>query len=256
MIGKGSPDTYLDEAAIRSIVAEAVESTPIRNKRVLILIPDGTRTAPIPQMFRLFDELLRPRVKSLDYLVALGTHPAMSDAQLSKLVGTTVVGGRVGETRVFNHQWSDPATFTTLGSIPAADISEITNGLMHREVCVSLNKLIFDYDLLIVCGPVFPHEVVGFSGGNKYFFPGIAGPEIINFTHWLGAVITNYEVIGAGYTPVRAVIDKAASLIPKPTWCFALVVDHEGTCGLFFDTPQEAWKAASALSAQKHIVYV
>ena len=57
---------------------------------------------------------------------------------------------------------------------------------------------------------MFPHEVVGFSGGNKYLFPGIAGPEIINFTHWLGALITNYDVIGAGYTPVRAVIDRAA----------------------------------------------
>jgi len=255
-IGSGSPDTYLDAAAVRAIVAEAVEALPVLDKRVLILIPDGTRTAPISQMFRLFQELLRPRVKALDYLVALGTHPPMNDAQLSKLIGTTVVGGRVGGTRIFNHRWSDSATFATLGSIPAADISEITNGLMNREVCVSLNKLIFEYDHLIVCGPVFPHEVVGFSGGNKYFFPGIAGPEIINFTHWLGAVITNYEVIGAGYTPVRAVIDKAASLIPKPTWCFALVVDHEGTSGLYFDTPQEAWKAAAALSAQKHIVYV
>ena len=176
MIGKGSTDTYLDEAAVRAIVGEAVEAMPIRDKRVLIIIPDGTRTAPIPQMFRLFQELLRPRVKALDYLVALGTHPAMSDAQLSKLVGTTVVDGRAGETRIFNHQWSDPATFATLGSIPAADISEITNGLMNREVCVSLNKLIFEYDHLIVCGPVFPHEVVGFSGGNKYFFPGNCRP--------------------------------------------------------------------------------
>jgi nickel-dependent lactate racemase len=241
---------------VRDIVAQAIETMPAAGKRVLILIPDGTRTAPIPQMFRQFQELLQPRVQALDYLVALGTHPPMSDAQLSKLVGAVVSNGRVGETRIFNHRWSDPTNFATLGSIPAAQISELTNGLMSVEVPVSLNKIIFEYDHLIVCGPVFPHEVVGFSGGNKYFFPGIAGPEIINFTHWLGAVITNYEVIGAGYTPVRAVIDKAASLIPKPTWCFALVVDHEGTCGLYFDTPQEAWKAASALSAEKHIVYV
>jgi lactate racemase len=255
-IGTGSADTYLDHAAVREIVAQAVECMPIAGQRVLILIPDGTRTAPIPQMFRLFHELLKPRVKALDYLVALGTHPPMSDTQLSKLVGTTVVNGRVGDTRVFNHEWNDPANFTTIGSIPAADIAQLTNGLMSCDVPVSLNKIIFEYDHLIVCGPVFPHEVVGFSGGNKYFFPGIAGPEIINFTHWLGAVITNYEVIGAGYTPVRAVIDKAAALIPKPTWCFALVVDHEGTCGLYFDKPQEAWKAASALSAQKHIVYL
>ena len=256
MIGKGSTDAYLDDAAVREIVAEAIEAIPVAGKRVLVLIPDGTRTAPTPHMFRLFQELLQPRVKALDYLVALGTHPPMSDAQLSKLVGAPVVNGKVGETRVFNHEWSDPATFATLGTIPAGDISELTNGLMKADVPVSLNKLIFHYDHLIVCGPVFPHEVVGFSGGNKYFFPGIAGPEIINFTHWLGAVISNYEVIGAGYTPVRAVIDKAAALIPKPTWCFAMVVDHEGTCGLYFDTPEEAWKAAAELSAQKHIVYV
>jgi nickel-dependent lactate racemase len=98
--------------------------------------------------------------------------------------------------------------------------------------------------------------VVGFSGGNKYFFPGIAGPEIINFTHWLGAVITSYDVIGAGYTPVRAVIDRAAGLIPRPTSCFALVVTHHGTVGLYFGSPQEAWTAASALSAQTHIEWV
>jgi len=255
-IGAGSTDTYLDNAAVRGIVAEAVEALPIVGKRVLIVIPDGTRTAPIPQMFRYFQELLRPRVKSLDYLVALGTHPEMSDAQLSKLVGASVVNGRTGDTRIFNHEWSDPATFATLGAIPAGEISALTNGLMSRDVCVTLNKLIFDYDHIVVCGPVFPHEVVGFSGGNKYFFPGIAGPEIINFTHWLGAVITNYEVIGAGYTPVRAVIDRAASLIPRPTWCFALVVDHEGICGLYFGQPEGAWKAASELSARKHIEYV
>ena len=255
-IGKGSSQSYLDENTVREIAAEAIATMPVQDKRVLILLPDGTRTAPIPQMFRNFQELLRPRVKALDYLVALGTHPPLGDAQLSKLVGTTVRGGRVGETRIFNHEWSDSANFAMLGTIPAADIREITGGLMSSDIRVTLNKLIFDYDHLIVCGPVFPHEVVGFSGGNKYFFPGIAGPEIINFTHWLGAVITNYNVIGAGYTPVRAVIDKAAALIPKPTWCFSLVVDHEGTCGLYFGTPQDSWKAASALSARKHIEYV
>ncbi|HKR82742.1 MAG TPA: lactate racemase domain-containing protein [Terriglobales bacterium] len=255
-LGVGSSNAYLDERAVRDIVAAAVNAIPVQGKRVLIIIPDGTRTAPIPQMFRYFQELLRPQVKALDYLVALGTHPPMSDAQLSKLVGVAVHGGRAGETRIFNHQWSDRATFATLGNIPAHDISVLTNGLMRQDVPVTINKLIFEYDHLIVCGPVFPHEVVGFSGGNKYFFPGIAGPEIINFTHWLGAVITNYEVIGAGSTPVRAVIDKAASLIPKPTWCFALVVDREGISGLYFDKPAEAWKAASALSARKHIDYV
>jgi nickel-dependent lactate racemase len=162
----------------------------------------------------------------------------------------------VGASHIFNHEWDNPANFAHIGAIPAGEISQITGGLMAQEVPVRLNKLILAYDQLIICGPVFPHEVVGFSGGNKYFFPGIAGPEIINFTHWLGAVITNYQIIGTGYTPVRVVIDRAAALIDRPTACFGLVVTHAGLAGIFFGSPQEAWQAAAALSAEKHIIYV
>jgi nickel-dependent lactate racemase len=255
-IGKGFADKYLDAATVRNIVEEALATEAVDGKRVLILIPDGTRTMPMGQMFTAFHELLRPRVKTLDYLVALGTHQPMTDAQLSQHLGQTVVGGRVGDTHIFNHHWEDQANFVQLGTIPAEEISDITGGLMCQDVPVTLNKLILDYDHIIICGPVFPHEVVGFSGGNKYFFPGIAGSEIINFTHWLGAVITSYKVIGAGYTPVRKVIDRAAAFIPRPTSCFALVVSHEGLSGLYFGSAQEAWNAASALSAKKHVMYV
>ena len=256
VIGKGSSSTYLNSLEVKAIVTEAIASVPLDGKRVLIIIPDGTRTMPTPLFFKLFQEVLSPRVKALDYLVALGTHSIMNDAQLSKLVGQPVVDGRAGESWVFNHHWEKPSSFVQLGTIPAREIAEITGGLMSVDVPVTLNKLILEYDHLIVCGPVFPHEVVGFSGGTKYFFPGIAGPEIINFTHWLGAVMTNYDVIGAGYTPVRAVIDRAAAMIPRPASCFALVVTHDGLAGLYFGPPQEAWTAASELSARKHIVYV
>lgn len=256
VIGKGSTDRYLRDAEVRELVMQSIASLAPEGKRVLIIIPDGTRTMPMPLMFSLFQELLAPSVKALDYLVALGTHQPMTDAQLSRLVGQPVAHGQVGQTRIYNHEWSDPANFAHIGTIPASDILRITDGLMSQDVPVKLNKLIFDYDQLIICGPVFPHEVVGFSGGNKYFFPGIAGPEIINFTHWLGAVMTNYKIIGAGYTPVRAVIDRAAAFIDRPAACFSLVVTHAGLAGLYFGSPHEAWQAASTLSAQKHIVYV
>ena len=254
-IGKGFTDRYLNNDQIGEIIAEALATVSVEGKRVLIIIPDGTRSMPMPVMFTWFQQILKPRVKALDYLVALGTHPPMSDAQLTRLVGHAVVDGKVGETHIFNHHWENPANFVSLGTIPAREIEQITGGLMSQDVPVTLNKLILEYDHLFICGPVFPHEVVGFSGGNKYFFPGIAGPEIINFTHWLGAVITNYDVIGAGYTPVRAVIDRAAAFIPRPAACFALVVTHEGLAGLYFGSPPEAWTAASRLSAEKHIIY-
>jgi len=256
VIGKGFTDRYLTDKEAREIVREGLATLPVDGKRVLVIIPDGTRTMPMPLMFDLFEELLSPRAAAMDYLVALGTHQPMTDTQLSKLVGRRVVDGQAGRSHIFNHQWDNPANFATLGVIPASDIRQITDGLMAQDVPVTLNKLILDYDQLIICGPVFPHEVVGFSGGTKYFFPGIGGPEIINFTHWLGAVITNYKIIGAGYTPVRAVIDRAAAFVDRPTACLGLVVTHEGLAGLYFGSPQEAWQAASALSAQKHIVYV
>ena len=256
VIGQGFADRYLTNDEICGIVQQGLGSLDLDGKRVLVIIPDGTRTMPTPLMFDLFEKQLASRVAALDYLVALGTHPMMSDAQLSKLVGRPVENGQAGKSRIFNHHWENPANFLTLGVIPATEISEITGGLLAEEVPVQLNKMILDYDQIIICGPVFPHEVVGFSGGTKYFFPGIGGSEIINLTHWVGALMTNYRVIGSGYTPVRAIIDRAVSFIDRPTACFALVVTHEGVAGLYFGTPQEAWKSASALSAQKHIVYV
>ena len=256
MIGQGHADRFLAPDAIRAIVREGLDSLRPDGKRLLFIIPDGTRTMPMPTMVALFREALAGRAQQVDFLVALGTHQPMSDADLSRLVGVPVVDGRAGDSRIFNHQWGDPATFATIGTIPAAEIATLSGGRMAQDVEVSLNRLIFDYDQLVICGPVFPHEVVGFSGGNKYFFPGIAGPAIINFTHWLGALITNYEVIGSGYTPVRAVIDRAASFVNVPTACFALVVTPEGLAGLYFGPAREAWERASALSSQRHIVWV
>jgi nickel-dependent lactate racemase len=223
---------------------------------VLVLIPDGTRTMPMPLLFDLLDEALGPRAAALDFLVALGTHAPMNDAQLSRLVGREVLSGRAGARSVFNHRWDDPAAFATLGTIPGEEIEEITGGRLSRDVTVALNRLPLEYDHLIVCGPVFPHEVVGFSGGTKYLFPGIAGPEIIHFTHWLGALITNYDVIGTKATPVRAVIDRAARLLDRPLSLLAPVVMHEGTAGLFCGPVHEAWSAAADLSSKRHVVWL
>jgi nickel-dependent lactate racemase len=260
-IGKGYQDRFLSEAETRDLLAEALEAADLTGKRVLILIPDGTRTAPMPMMFRLFRELLAGRVAALDYLVALGTHQPMDDAALSQLVGQPVVDGKVGETHIFNHHWDRPETFVTLGTIPAARIEEISQGRLSLEVPVRLNRLILDYDFIFICGPTFPHEVVGFSGGNKYFFPGISGPEVINFSHWLGALITSYEIIGTPYTPVREVIDQAAAFIERPKLCFSMVVmsdaEHKPRlAGLYIGTPQEAYAAAADLSSRLHIVWV
>src|SRR5215510_4926470 len=258
LLGKGSEDNFLSENETRELMAAALEQTRLDDKRVLIIIPDRTRTAPIPLMFRLFKELLDGRVRQLDYLIALGTHKALTEDAINHLLGATFEerSGLYAKTNVFNHRWDEPETFVSVGHISADEVEELSGGLMRDAVDVRLNRLIFDYDQLIICGPTFPHEVVGFSGGNKYFFPGIGGAEVINFTHWLGAVITSYSVIGTKYTPVRRVIDKAASLVDRPKLCFSLVAKGEQLAGLYIGTPEEAYSAAADLSAKVHIRWV
>ncbi len=165
-IGEGSAETCLTDDRVRGIVEAGLRSLDLDGKRLLVIIPDGTRTMPMPLMFDLIERAAGGRVAALDCLVALGTHQPMGDEQLSRLVGRPVADGRVGRTRIFNHRWDDPDVFVTLGVIPAAEIRQLSGGAMSQEVPVSLNRLVLDYDHLLVCGPVFPHEVVGFSGGN------------------------------------------------------------------------------------------
>jgi nickel-dependent lactate racemase len=258
LLGKGYENGVLSGTEIRELVAEALSRTGLDGKRILVIIPDSTRTAPVPLMFRLFHEQLHDTVSALDYLIALGTHQPMSEEAINRLVGVTPEqrSGPYARTRIFNHRWDLPETFVTVGRISTAEIEEISGGLMHEAVEVRINRLVFDYDQIVICGPTFPHEVVGFSGGNKYFFPGIGGPTVINFSHWLGAVITSYEVIGTKHTPVRRVIDRAAAFINRPKLCFSLVVRGEELAGLYVGSPEEAYDAAADLSAKVHIMRV
>ncbi|HID61845.1 MAG TPA: DUF2088 domain-containing protein [Anaerolineae bacterium] len=256
--GTGYTDRHLTEAEVHNLIAEALAQVDLAGKRVLVIIPDHTRTAPIPLFFRLFHQFLGGKVAALDYLVALGTHQPMSEEALNRLVGVTAEerARQYADVHIYNHEWADPATFTTIGVITEHETRALSNGMLSLDVPVRVSKMILDYDQLIICGPTFPHEVVGFSGGNKYFFPGIGGPEVINFTHWLGAVITSMEIIGTRHTPVRQVIDRAASFIDVPKLCFSLVVRDEELAGLFIGTPEEAYEHAADLSAKLHIIYV
>jgi len=258
LIGKGSEEEPLTEDETKELMSTALAEARLENKRVLVIIPDRTRTAPIPLMFRLLHELLQERVRQLDYLIALGTHRPLTEEAINQLIGVSPEErcGRYAKINIFNHRWDMPETFVSIGTISRDEVEELTAGLLSEAVEVRLNKLIFDYDQLIICGPTFPHEVAGFSGGNKYFFPGIGGAEVINLTHWLGAIATSYSIIGRTCTPVRRVIDKAASLIDRPKLCFSLVVKGDKLAGLYIGSPEEAYTAAADLSARIHIRWV
>lgn len=253
-----SSHPFLTDSEVETRMLSGLASLPYEGKRVLVLVPDLTRTMPLPSFFRLIVNALRTRAKKVDFLVALGTHPALTEEQMDQLFGCAP-GERAkdyGDVAFLNHDWQNPEALTLLGTIPGAEISALTQGMLVMDVPVRINKLVLDYDELLVCGPVFPHEVVGISGGNKYFFPGIAGQDIIDVTHWIGALVTSYELIGTKDTPVRRVIDRAAGLIPRPKHGVCAVVEHNGVSGVFIGPLQEAWSQAADLTMETHITWV
>ena len=261
MIGEGCAERTLSDEKVRGIVAASAEAMAPDGKRVLVIVPDRTRTCPLPMMARALHQALAPRAAKLDFLIALGTHPPLEQDQINGLFG--VEGGAwedvFGRSRALNHNWQDKDALTHIGEISEDEIDRLGGGEFSRfrtSVAVTVNRLIRDYDCLLICGPVFPHEVVGFSGGNKYFFPGICGAELLDLFHWLGAVITSPRIIGTMHTPVRAVIDRAAAMIDVEKFALCMVVEGSGLSGLYFDTPEKAWAAAAGLSARVHVTYL
>jgi len=229
-----------------------------RNQRVLVLIPDHTRSLPLPFLFRTLVDVLHD-TKQLDFMVALGTHPPLNEESIYSLVGITAEERRTTYKYVglLNHAWDTPSALTSLGIMDQDEIKRIAGDHWHssmpNEVDIRINKAALEYDHIIILGPTFPHEVVGFSGGAKYLFPGISGAEMINATHWLGALAGVVGTIGIKDTPVRAMIHAAVDRLQTPVTLAALVVEGKGLSGLFIGDHISAWNEAAELSAQRHI---
>ena len=248
----------LTDNEVREWISKNIPISEVAGKRILLIVPDSTRTAPLPLLFDALFQHIRKHVLTLDVLIALGTHPPMSEQQISKLLGIEDVERMrlFFQTQFFNHEWDNPEALETIGVLSEADTAKASNGLLSKTVPVQINKLVSNYDQLMVLGPVFPHEVVGFSGGNKYFFPGISGPDLLNFFHWLGALITNVGIIGVKSTPVRDVVNMAAQMIKQERRALTFVVTSDGTArlhGMFYGTPEQAWSDAADLSGTVHI---
>jgi lactate racemase len=210
-------------------------------------------------LFRILVDLLEGASR-LDFMVALGTHPPLSPTEINKLVGITSEEreGHYSKIGLLNHDWNNPDALSTLGTIEKDQIRELAGERWHPSlpdrVDVRINRSSLSYDHIIILGPTFPHEVVGFSGGAKYLFPGISGPEMINATHWLGALAGVVNTIGIADTPGRKMIHAAADLLPVPVTLIALVVEgHDDLGGVFVGDFHSAWKSAAELSSQRHI---
>jgi nickel-dependent lactate racemase len=227
-------------------------------QKVLVLIPDHTRSLSLSELFRMVVEVLHD-VRELNVMVALGTHPGYTEEGMNHLVGISAAERATTYRHVglLNHIWDDPTALTSLGVLDQDEIRHLAGANWHPslpdEVNIRLNKAVLEHDHILIVGPTFPHEVVGFSGGAKYLFPGISGPDMINATHWLGALATVVGTIGVKDTPVRAMIHAATARVPTPMTLVALIVQGHDLAGVVIGDVIDAWNAAADVSSQRHI---
>lgn len=247
----------LSENEILSALHQGLDNQFARQK-VLVIIPDHTRSVPLPFLFRALTDILY-NTRQLDFMVALGTHPPLPEDRLNQLVGITAEerSTKYAKIGLFNHAWNDPKALARLSTFDQDQIKQLAGELWHPSlpdsVPICINKAALEYDHIIILGPTFPHEVAGFSGGAKYFFPGISGPEMINATHWLGALAGVVGTIGIKDTPVRAMIHAAAKTVTTPVTLVALTVEGHDLSGIFVGDIFTAWSDAADLSSQRHI---
>ncbi len=259
LLGEGSPDSDLTEQDLQTIVEQALEPI-LSGERVLAIVPDKTRDDNSDLLFPFAADVLGARdVAQFDVLVAQGTHPPMSESQKLAKLG---LENKLFSGHLFDHRWDLPDELVTIGKLSEDTVRRLTNGLITHAVPVSLNKLLAPgmYDTILVFGATVPHEVAGFAGGAKYFFPGVAGPELTHTTHWLGALAGIENIIGETETPTRHLIEAAADFIEARIISLNTVVSRDDngrliTHALFAGDIREAFRQAVEVSRQVHIRY-
>lgn len=262
LVGFGSPDADLSTEELRRIVEDAlVRIGP--GAKVLAIVPDKTRDDNTDILFPFAAELLKSKaVEKLDVLIAQGTHVPMTAAEKQAKIGFGD-GEKISDLgRVYDHNWSSRDALVQIGELSVERVKAITNGLYEKPIPLTINKLLEpgNYDHVLIFGATVPHEVAGFAGAAKYFFPGVAGPELTHATHWLGALAGIENTIGRIETPTRHLIEAAADFVDAKVVAFTTVVtrddeDRLRTHGLFAGDFRASLRAGAEISKVVHIKY-
>jgi nickel-dependent lactate racemase len=203
MISKFGKDVSIQPDELRDLVQETLGKCGKPLKKILVLPPDHTRlnsmAGPITAMVY---EILSPTAQ-VDILPALGTHNPMTEAQLRMMFGDSI------PLEAFKvHDWRNEVV--EKGVVEGEMLSELSGGKVHYTVGVEVNRMLFDdYDLVLSVGQVVPHEVVGMANYTKNIVVGAGGSDIINKSHFLGAVAGIESILGQTESPVRSLFNHA-----------------------------------------------
>ncbi|MBN2712635.1 MAG: DUF2088 domain-containing protein [Planctomycetes bacterium] len=231
---------------------EVLDFTP---KKVLLLPPDHTRlysdAGPIT------DYLYKKLVKTaevVDIMPALGTHAAMNEKQLRMMFGPDIPLDRF-----LIHDWRNGVS--EAGVVPGSKLSEFSDGKVDYKMQVKVNKALLEggYDLILSIGQIVPHEVVGMANYTKNICVGVGGSDMINKSHFLGAVCNMETILGRAESPVRSVFNYAYDqfLSHLPIYFILTVIGKEAEeyvlRGLYIGDDKDAFEQACKLSQQVNL---
>ncbi len=205
-IAEGGPDKVVEESQasvlVDGLLHDLRQRAPLR--RVLLIPPDITRFHSwAGTLTCLLYHKLRDSA-AVAILPAVGTHTPMTDTEIARMFPG------LPRTAFHAHDWRSGVV--PLDEVPAELIRRVSEGKLDFSALVEIDHLIVDgnWDAIISIGQLVPHEVIGIANHNKNVFIGAGGSDLINKSHWLGAVYGIERIMGRADTPVRAVLNYAS----------------------------------------------
>jgi len=212
-------------------------------RRVTIIVDDITRPTPsrqmLPPILQELDSAGVP-VQGIQIVVGVGSHRKMLPEEMQALVGPDIFSRYV----VLNHEAREPEQLVALGNSP-------------RRIPVRLNRQILESDLCIITGFIKPHNVAGYSGGYKGYFPATAGLETIVGVHALQQLPGEPCRVGEIDNPFRIEVDAMGAMVPTPTFILNVIINcRKQIVDAFAGHPMKAHRAAVAETEKRATVGV
>ena len=254
-IQKGAANFDIREEELKTLVLDTIKATGKEIKKLLLLPPDHTR---LNSQAGLITNIIWKEYHDkchIDIMPALGTHSPMGDAELELMFGKDIP-----KSAFLVHDWRNDVV--TLGKADSKFISELSGGKVDYEVNVQVNKILFeDYDLILSIGRVVPHEVVGMANYTKNIMVGVGGSDMINKSHFLGAVSNLEKIMGHAVSPVRSLFNYGVNtfLADRPiVYMLTVLSKNEETGkmalrGFYSGDNEDAFKLAAKLSVETNL---
>lgn len=252
---KGCADCNIGDAELKELVMGTIAASGKEIKKLLLLPPDHTRlNSQAGKITNIIWNELHDKCQ-IDIMPALGTHAPMGEAELKLMFGDTIPLDKY-----LVHDWRNDVV--TLGKADSKLISELSGGKLDYEVSIQVNKILFeDYDLILSIGQVVPHEVVGMANYTKNLMVGVGGSDIINKSHFLGAVSNLEKIMGHAESPVRSLFNYGVNtyLADRPIVYMLTVMSKDEATGkmamrgFYSGDNEEAFKLAAKLSVETNL---